>query len=97
VCLKRYRFQLSYVEGLIYGNVPKTQIKVLYFFCLVTQQIFFFRPKRDIHGGKKGWILCHNSVPLNISLKYHPKLEVPRLTCPGRESNSGLFGGRPAL
>ncbi len=23
----------------------------------------------------------------------HPKLEVPRLTCPGRESNLGLLGG----
>jgi hypothetical protein len=27
----------------------------------------------------------------------HPKLEVPRLTCPGRESNPGLRGGRRAL
>ena len=27
----------------------------------------------------------------------HPKLEVPGLTCPGRESNRGLHGGRRAL
>jgi len=27
----------------------------------------------------------------------HPKLEVPGLTCPGRESNPGLYGGRGAL
>ena len=27
----------------------------------------------------------------------HPKLEVPRLTCPGWESNPGLFGGMRAL
>jgi hypothetical protein len=27
----------------------------------------------------------------------HPKLEVPRLTCLGRESNTGLHGGRRAL
>ncbi len=27
----------------------------------------------------------------------HPKTEVPRLTCPGRESNPGLRGGRRAL
>ncbi len=27
----------------------------------------------------------------------HPKLEVPRLTCPGREANLGLHGGRQAL
>jgi hypothetical protein len=31
--------------------------------------------------------LCH----------HHPKLEVPGLTCPGRESNPGLHGGRRAL
>jgi hypothetical protein len=27
----------------------------------------------------------------------HPKLEGPRLTCPGREPNPGLRGGRRAL
>jgi hypothetical protein len=27
----------------------------------------------------------------------HPKLEVPGLTCPGRESNPGLPDGRRAL
>ncbi len=27
----------------------------------------------------------------------HPKLVVPRLTCPGRKSNLGLHGGRRAL
>ncbi len=27
----------------------------------------------------------------------HPKLEVPGLTCPGRESNPGLLSGRRAL
>jgi hypothetical protein len=26
----------------------------------------------------------------------HPKLEVPRLTCPGRESNRDLHGGKGA-
>jgi hypothetical protein len=27
----------------------------------------------------------------------HPKLEVPGLTCPGRESNPGFAGGRHKL
>jgi hypothetical protein len=37
------------------------------------------------------------SMKILDQVHLHPKLEVLRLTCPGRESNLGLCGGRRAI
>jgi hypothetical protein len=43
-----------------------------------------------------GWVIPASWMRLDQD-RHHPKLEVPRLTCLGRESKPGLRGGRRAL
>jgi hypothetical protein len=54
-------------------------------------------------SGRHSFFLCRALINIEGIMKrldqghLHPKLEVPELTCPGRESNPGLHGGRRAL